>query len=162
MSSDSSFSKREVTGLVLLAVLTMAVTTIAVVPSLRSQVKDFFTMENRTILAKVSGNLGPLGPKVTALKFRSSEGLALEIYSDSDADGLVLIAKINLGEKRDGYVSVQGNATNLALVDVDYDGLMEIVAPTYDDQMVPRLNIFKYNPNTRHFDRVNAPENTKF
>lgn len=161
MSSESPFSKKEIIGLALLAFLAMSVTVVAVIPSLRSQVKELFSSQNRTILAKVNGNIGPLGPKVTALKIRSGDDLSLEIYDDTQ-DGLALISKINLSEKRDGYITVQGNATNLALIDVDHDGLLEIVAPTYDDQMVPRLNIFKYNPATKTFDRVNAPENTKF
>lgn len=162
MNSESSFSKKEMTGLIILAVLAMLVTTVAVVPSLRTQVKDFFIGEERTILAKVGGNIGPQGPKVTALKIRSKEGLSLEVYSNTAEEGLVLIAKINLYEKRDGYFSLKGNATNLALVDVDKDGLMELVAPTYDDQMIPRLNVFKYNDQSKHFDRVNAPEGITF
>lgn len=161
MSAESAFSKKEVLGLIGLAVVAMLVTVVAVVPNLRNAVKSFVSSDERAILSKVSGNLGPQGPKVTALKIRSETGLSLEIY-DNTPDGLVLLAKINLQEKRDGYFSLKGNATNLALVDVDKDGLMEIVAPTYDDQMIPRLNIFKYNDQSKHFDRVNAPEGLTF
>ena len=161
MNAESAFSKKEVFALAALAVVAMLITVVAVVPSLRNSVKSFIAQDERTIIAKVGGSLGPQGPKVTALKIRSAEGLSLEIYSDT-GEGLNLLAKIILQEKRDGYFSLKGNATNLALVDVDKDGLMEIVAPTYDDQMIPRLNIFKYNDQSKHFDRVNAPEGMTF
>lgn len=157
MTTESAFSRKEVFGLIFLAFVAMAVTTVAVVPSLKTKVKEIFTHEERRILAKVTGNMGPRGPKVTALKIQSREGLSVEIYTDSD-DGLKLSARIPLAETQDGYFTLQGNATNLALADVDYDGLMELVAPSYDNQMVPRLNIFKYNEETKTFDRVNAPE----
>lgn len=158
MSSESVFSKKEASLLIVLAVIAMLLVTVAVVPSLRTSVKTLFFHQNRQILAKTSGDLTSKGPHVTVLKIKSEEGLSLEVYS-SEADGsLNLMAKIPLSEKRDGYFSLNGNATNLALTDIDKDGQMEIAAPTYDDQMVPRLNIFKYNPDSKQFDRVNAPE----
>ena len=87
---------------------------------------------------------------------KNKNSLSIEVY-DQDAEEMTLIAKIPLNETRDAYFSAKGNATNLALTDVDSDGALEIVAPTYDDQMIPRLNIFKYNPETKSFDRVTAP-----
>ncbi|HEY1078908.1 MAG TPA: hypothetical protein VGE46_02390 [Bdellovibrio sp.] len=67
------------------------------------------------------------------------------------------MSKIPLFDARDGHVLMQGNATNLAITDVDKDGQLEIVVPTYDDQSVPRLNIFRYNPLNKAFDRATAP-----
>jgi len=73
-----------------------------------------------------------------------------------------LLAKITLPEKRDGYFQLKGNATNLGLVDVDGDSILEIIAPTFDDQMVARLNIYKFNADTKGFDRMNAPPGSDF
>lgn len=156
--TETAFNKKELVLMIALAVLAMAVTTVAVIPSLRTKVKEAFSVDDREILAKVSGKIGALGPRVTVLKIKSHNTLSLEIYDMDSQDGTALLAKIPLAESRDGYFSLQGNATNLALTDVDSDGEMEIVAPTYDDQMVPRLNIFKYNRTTKSFDRVTAPE----
>lgn len=157
--NDTAFSQKELILMIALAAVAMAVTTVAVVPSLRAKVKSAFFLEDREIIAKVSGRISSSGPRVTVLKIKSKDGLSLEIYDMDGPEGMTLITKIPLAESRDGYFALQGNATNLALTDVDRDGAMEIVAPTYDDQMVPRLNIFKYNPNTKNFDRVSAPEN---
>ncbi|QDK36216.1 hypothetical protein [Bdellovibrio sp. NC01] len=156
-SNDSTFSKKELALMITLAVMAMLVTTVAVVPSLRSKVKSALSVEDREILAKVSGKIGAPGPRVTVLKIKSANQITLEVYDMDGPEGMTIIARIPLNESRDGYFALQGNATNLALTDVDSDGEMEIVAPTYDDQMVPRLNIFKYNRATKGFDRVTAP-----
>jgi len=155
--TDSTFSKNELVLMLALALVAMTITTVAVVPSLRDKVKAAFELGDREILAKVSGRISVKGPRVTVLKIREKNRLSLEVYDLDGADGMGLIAKIPLAESRDGYFSLQGNATNLALTDVDSDGQMEIVAPTYDEQMVPRLNIYKYNFDTKGFDKVTAP-----
>lgn len=140
----------------ILAMVAMSLITVAVIPSFRTGIKVFFANPSRNVLAKVTGSVGREGPQVTILKIESNGSLSLEIYNNSN-EGQVLLSKIPLSEARDGYFLLKGNATNLAITDVDSDGNLEVVAPTYDDQMVPRLNIFRYNPMTSSFDRVNAP-----
>ncbi|WP_413291988.1 hypothetical protein ACLSU7_11235 [Bdellovibrio sp. HCB185ZH] len=156
--TDSTFTKKEIILMVGLAIVAMIVTTIAVIPNLRTSVKDLFSPDSRVVIAKVSGSLTPQGPKVTVLKIQSKNFLELEVYNLEGSDGMTIMAKIPLAESRDGYFSLKGNSTNLALTDVDGDGTSEIVAPTFDDQMVPRLNIFKYNSTTHGFDKVSSPE----
>ncbi len=156
--TDSTFTKKEIILMVSLAIVAMIVTTVAVIPNLRTSVKDFFSPESRVVIAKVSGALTPEGPTVTVLKIQSKNFLELEVYNMDAKDGMTLMAKIPLAETRDGYFSLKGNSTNLALTDFDGDGSQEIVAPTFDDQMVPRLNIFKYNSATHGFDKLSSPE----
>ncbi len=156
--SENSFSTKERWLVIALVVIAMLITTVAVVPSLRNRVKDLFQNQNRHILAKVSGQLSQGGIQLTVLKISTSDGLSLEIYSsDQVSESPMLIAKLQLSERRDAYFSFQGNATNLALTDVDNDGNLEIIAPTYDDQMVARLNIFKYNDSIKSFERMQSP-----
>ncbi len=144
----------------ILAVIAMMLTTVAIVPAFRNGIKDLFLSDERVILAKLIGDISPEGPRVTVLKIKDRELLSVEIYTAIEGEGNVLLSRIPLFESRDGYFILGGNATNLALTDIDKDGLMEIVAPTYNDQMVPRLNIFKYNRASKGFDRVNAPGET--
>lgn len=156
--ADSTFKKKEMLLIGILAVVAMALTTVAVVPSLRFKVKDAFVSEDREILAKVNGRISPEGPEVSVLKIKSAGKLSVEVY-EVISSGNVLMAKLPLFESRDGFVSLKGSATNLALADLDKDGLHEIVAPTYDEQMVPRLNIFKFNQEAKSFDRAQSQEN---
>ncbi|WP_373998650.1 hypothetical protein [Bdellovibrio bacteriovorus] len=157
-SSDTTFKNKELALMAVLALVAMALVTVAVIPSLRTKVKDVFLSSDRNIVAKVSGSLTPEGPRVTVLKIQSKNSLSVEVFSQNEGGEMLLLAKLPLFENRDGYFLFKGNATNLALTDVDKDGSLEIVAPTYDDQMVPRLNIFRFNPTTKSFDRVTAPE----
>lgn len=157
--SESIFMKKEVILISALALVAMTLVTAVVVPSLRAKIKEAFTSTDRDVVAKVSGTLSAQGPHVTVLKIKNKNTLSLEIYATDENQALILMAKLPLFETRDGYFLLQGNATNLALTDMDKDGNPEIVAPTYDEQMVPRLNIFKFNPDTKGFDRMTAPEN---
>lgn len=156
LSSESTFKKSELTFMAILAIIAMAMISIAVIPSIRINIKNFFTFSGRSVIAKVSGSLGAEGPPVTVLKIQNKGILGLEIFTDTP-EGQVLMTRVPLADARDGYFLHQGNATNLAITDIDKDGNVEIVAPTYDDQMIPRLNIFRYNPLTKSVDRVNAP-----
>lgn len=157
-SADSAFKKTELFFLGVLALVAMALMTVAVVPSLRTAVKGALLPETRNVLAKVSGKLNAEGPKLMILKIKSQGTLSLEVFTMEDSGSLSLLAKLPLFANKDGYFHLQGSATNLALTDVDKDGTLEIVAPTYDDQMVPRLNVFRFNPETHTFDRATAPE----
>lgn len=154
-TSESIFKKRELALMSTLALIAACCITVAVIPSFRAAVRDFFDNSSREIIAKVRGQLSATGPDVTVLKIKNKNTISLEIYS---TESMTLMAKVPLMEVSDGYFFVKGNATNLALTDVDKDEVSEIVVPTYDDKMVPRLNIFKFNPATQSFDRVNAPE----
>ena len=46
---------------------------------------------------------------------------------------------------------IKGQATNLALKDIDGDNSMEIIVPTYDSNLVAHLNVYKYDPFSRRF-----------
>ncbi|MGZ3748375.1 MAG: hypothetical protein ACXWRE_13425, partial [Pseudobdellovibrionaceae bacterium] len=107
------------------ALLTLAllVTAIAITPSWRQEVRDFFIPEQRHILAKISGNLSE-GLPITVLKIQTRNNLVLEIYSAENPEALYLMTRIILPEKRDAYFQLKGNATNLGLVDVDNDGVL--------------------------------------
>jgi hypothetical protein len=158
---NSSFSLQS-TFVVVLAIVALLVTVVAVVPSLRQPVRDFFTPEQRIILAKVSGDITGKGLKVSILKIQYRDSLVLEIYNEENPEQSVFMGKITLPERRDAYFQLRGNATNLGLSDVDGDSTLEILAPAFDDQMVARLNIYKFNSATRSFERINSPPNGEF
>lgn len=160
-TDESSFKRTETFLLISLGLIAMILIAVAVIPSLRTKVKEAFLVSGRDVIAKVSGQLTESGPQVTVLKIKNNNILNIEVFAADDEQNLTILARLPLFESRDGYFLLQGNATNLALTDVDKDGTLEIVAPTYDDQMVPRLNIFKYTPETGTFDRMNAPEDYK-
>lgn len=156
-NNDSPKNKREIILIVILALVAMTLVTVAVIPPLRNRIKASFILSDRDVIAKVSGSLSSKGPQITVLKIKNKNTINIEVFAVDEDEGLSLMTKLPLYETRDGHFLLQGNATNLALTDVDKDGVLEIVAPTYDEQMVPRLNIFKYNLDSNSFDRMTAP-----
>ena len=145
--------------IIFLFILAALATTIAVVPRFRDQAKTLLMPQSRSLLAKTTGQLFPGGPKVVVLKVQESGSLFLEIYQEDNASGVqTLLSRIRLEEKRDAHFTFQGNATNLALGDMDGDDVLEIFAPTFDEQMIARLNIYKYNKDQNNFDRINSTQ----
>jgi hypothetical protein len=65
-----------------------------------------------------------------------------------------LVERIEITDARDAFFSFNGQATNLAIDDVNGDGRPEILVPTFDRNLVGRLNVFEYNNDTREFSKV--------
>lgn len=148
-------------GLTLISILAFvvaALTVAALIPSSRRTIRQWMLMHNREILAKTSGYVTPEGPFVSVFKIREGGQLLLEVYTMPDENGNPqLLQKLPLNETRDGYFNFMGNATNLAISDTDNDGAMDLLAPTFDDQMTARLNVFKFSRTLGVFERAIPP-----
>ena len=105
----------------------------------------------------MTGDLLNNGKLLKVLKVRSAEGLAIEIYSTEKTTGAPLLARVFLPDKSDGYFHFHGEATNLALEDLNGDRRLEILAPSFDTNMTAHLNVYTYNPITKSFEMA-APE----
>lgn len=152
------FTPRGVLIIFVLAIGVAVLTVAALVPSSRNAIRAFLLSTDRRILAKTSGYVTPEGPYVSIFKILEDGGLALEIYTAPDSDGNPnLLQRIVMDETRDGYFSFMGNATNLALSDTDSDGAMDILAPTFDNQMTARLHVYRFNRALGTFEKVIPP-----
>jgi hypothetical protein len=149
-------------ALSILALVALGFAGVAAVPQWRQALRDYFLVHGRKVLARADGHLQSSDPgqldAVTVVKVQTAESLSLEIYSTApDSDQMTFQKRIVLSEKRDGYFTFRGNATNLAMTDLDGDGGAEIVAPTFDENLIPRLNIYKYLPESQSFQKL-GPE----
>lgn len=143
---------------VVLILTAASLSVVAINPRWRQSLKNALVGDERTILAKTEGPIQAGGPPFKIFKIRTGEDISLEIFSSVDGGKeFVLNQKIDLQERIDGYFTFRGNATNLVLADIDSDGFNEILSATFDDQGVPRLNAFKYDPTIRTFSRMEAP-----
>lgn len=139
--------------LIILALATFTMTTIAVIPNFREQVKQKVLSPKRKLLAKINGRLSDDFPQVTVLKVYENDKLFVEIYNMINGpDNPELIQRIELTDRRDGYIQFRQSSTNLLMIDASGDTTMEIVAPTYDAQMTPHLNIFRFISESKTFD----------
>jgi hypothetical protein len=135
---------------VLASVLVAAVLT----PSLRERVQAYLHPPGREVLATVEGDLLNNGQFTRAVKYRDANGIFVQVLS-VDKDGKTqLIDRLLLPDKKDGLFNLQGHVTRLAIADIDGDGRVELLAPSFDDQLVPHLNVFRYNPDAARFEPV--------
>ncbi len=135
----------------ILILLVILVSVVASVPALRDRVRFAVLKPYRQILAKATGDLTGKGEKVSVVKVKTENGILIEVYKVIDEHNERLMAKLVIEERRDAFMSLRGNATNLALLDLDSDGILEILAPVYDENLIPRLHVFQYRPEENSF-----------
>lgn len=138
------------TFLLLLAAVALAV---VLTPALRERIQATMISSEREILATAEGDLLRDGSIVKVVKIRQGEGIWVEVLKDSGPNKL--IDRILLPDKHDGLFNYQGHVTRLAIADIDGDGLMELLAPTFDQQLIPHLNVFRFNVDQKKFEPVN-------
>ncbi len=122
-------------------------------PALRSRIQQKLTSKpNREILATAEGDVLNNGTNARVIKFRSAEGIFVEILKIDERGQSELVDRVLLPDKHDGLFNYQGHVTRLAIADVNEDGQMELLAPTFDNQLVPHLNVFRYNAGVGRFE----------
>lgn len=140
-----------------LAMISTMVGITTVVPSLRQAAKEKILDQDRRILAKAEGDLTGRKDHMVVVKVQTSDSLSIEVFAHSPENSeLVFQKRLILPERRDGYFTFRGQDTNLVLADIDKDGGFEILAPTFDENLIPRLNVYKYDPETQSFTRLGS------
>ena len=126
------------------------------IPDIRNTIRGHLLKDYRIVVSTAQGNLTGSNEVYTVAKIKTRTNMFLEIYAPA-VDGFAkLVEKIELSDRRDGFFSFNGQATNLAIEDIDGDGRQEILAPSFDNDLVGHLQVFKYNANRRSFgSRVN-------
>lgn len=151
------FSKQGLMVISLLAFAVMAVSAAAVIPQSRQWIKNLVRPAERTILAKATGFVTVKGPEITVLKIRDQDSISVEVYSAGNSGALQLLQRIPLPESRDGYFNLMGNATNLALADTTHRGILDLLVPTFDEQMTARLHVYRFNHEISRFEPAAGP-----
>lgn len=147
-------------GLGLLVVVALTMIVVASFPSLSSKIRDGFQRhDNREVLAKASADFNGKGLLLTVVKVRWRGNIMLEIFPYTNLkEETSMFDRIVIANAEDAYFMFQNNSTNLAITDIDGDGFLEILAPTYDSQQNARLNTFKLRADQKGFDRATPEE----
>ena len=104
------------------------------------------------LLSVVHGDLMNNGSMVKVEKFKTAEGIVLEFYTDIQSNGSrSLISRVEIPNARDGFFDHRGQAVQLAVVDLDGDGTMELLSPTFDGQLMAWLNPYHYSSEEKAF-----------
>ena len=122
-------------------------------PDVRSQVRNSILSDYRMVVSSAKGDLLSDGTAFSIMKIKTRTDLFLEVYRTADGKH-ELVEKIHMPEQRDGYFSFNGEATNLAVSDIDGDGRPEILVPSFDRDLVGHLNVFRFDPGAKNFQKV--------
>lgn len=118
-------------------------------------INSFTKAEGREVLSTIETlKLNP-DLKMTLVKVKENKNLFLEVFVHMN-HGLELIETLNLDGEFDAYLILKDRTSNLIIKNIDREPDLEIVAPTYDRQMKPVLNVFKYDLNLEEFRRVDS------
>ncbi len=125
---------------------------VASVPPWREKVQGYVATQGREVLATAEGDVLNDGTSVRVIKYRGHDGIFVEILKTDEKGVSKSVDKILLPDKHDGLFNYEGHITRLAIADIDGDGKMELLAPSFDNQLVPHLNVFRYNPAIGRFE----------
>lgn len=144
-----------------LCLISVALIVLTIIPSSREFIKSQIVRSSRYVLAKADGDITGNGLNISVIKVQTSDTLALEIFEQNViTKESKFLKRIVLNEKRDAYFSFRGNSTNLAVSDIDQDGTLEIIAPTFDENLIPRLNVYKYDKERADFVKLGPETST--
>lgn len=136
----------------ILGTFAIAAVIILCIPSKRASLRTHILKPARQVLSIANGDLLHDGSFVKVVKYKTPEGILIEVLSSGDSGSRSLVDRISISGEHDGFFDFYGEASQLAIMDVDEDGKMELVAPTFDSHLVAHLNIYKFNEITRKFE----------
>ena len=143
---------------ILLGVIALALAVGAAIPSVREKAQAFFMKDGNEILATADGDLLGDGTTQKVIKVRNNEGIYVEVLKVLPNGDTHVVDRILLPDKHDGMFNYHGHVTKLAIADIDNDGKMELLIPTFDAQLVPHLNVFRFNPLMNKFELFQPPK----
>ena len=114
-------------------------------PSARKWVKGQVRPKQQKMLSVVYGDLMHNGSAIKVVKLKAITGIVLEFYSSSENGIRHLVTRVEIPNARDGFFDHRGQAVQLAVVDLDGDGKMELLSPTFDETLLARLNPYHYS-----------------
>lgn len=117
---------------------------------LRYQIRTALQLNQRVVLSTITGDITNDGILSKVVKVRSDNQIYIEIYKLYNS-GQELVSKLVIPDVHDGYFHIKGESTNLLLNDVDGDKVPEIIAPSFDKDLVAHLNVFKFDKNSKSF-----------
>lgn len=134
--------------------------------SWRNSIRQFFVGSDRKVLASLNEDLTKTGQMISVIKVREKGLLYLEFYSQkkasegeetaeslekSDQSIVELIQKLQMPNSIDGYVTFMGQASNLAVANLDDDPILELLVPSFNLEFAPFLDVVKYNTAEKRF-----------
>ena len=159
-ATEKNLGRRQTKMIFLFIAVAIGFTTMTLIPQIRTKLNSVLHVQQRVVLAKITGFFTPVQTQLLILKVKDNSGLQIEVYEiDPTTTIQKFMQKFDLADDADSYVTLDKNSTNLALQDIDQDGHLDIVAPSVDRNGNLRLNTFRYNPDLKMFEPYFAKTN---
>lgn len=133
-------------------ILLVMIAAVAALISSNSSVRAFFLPkeDQRKVLSKTNTTYD--GIDYTVLKILTAHGIEIEIYEKDPLNfERKLKQKFQLNGDKEAFLSTADNPVNLAVSDIDKNGIPDIIVPTVDRAGQSRLNVFKFEPDFKQF-----------
>ncbi len=121
-------------------------------PKARLHLTNLVQKVDREVIATLETDLSMPNKKFKILKIQSKSGLWVEIYDLSLSEDRV--AQFQLPAKVDGQMFVNKKSSSLFVSDLDGDQILEVIAPSFDSKLHPKVHAFRYNPITDSFSEI--------
>jgi len=86
------------------------------------------------------------------LKIKRGDKIYLEFLTQLPDNSFLHINSVQLNGEREAYYDYWGEITSLQILDEDGDGKLDIIAPTFDEFLQPKVNLVFYNEKKRKFE----------
>jgi hypothetical protein len=137
----------------ILAVLLLALSfTLVLNSKFRQAFNNLITSDERHIIANLETNLSLPNKSFKILKISAKKNLWIEIYDLNFSEDRV--AEFKLPIKTDGRMFINNRASSLFASDLDGDQILEVIVPTFDLELNPRIYAYRYNPITDKFSEI--------
>lgn len=121
---------------------------------LKKTIRAGWPMNKEELLSVVQGDITGNGDYVKVLKFKTKEGLRVEFLKENEDGIREVVSNIKIPHPYNGFFEYRGSSIQLGMSDVDGDGVMEVLAPSFDRSLMAHLNVYYYDPDRGGFDRA--------
>ena len=120
-------------------------------PSVRAHLRDLLGVHSRTVLSTTTASFGAGGTQFRIVKVKTSQAIYLEFYKLAKDGSSKLFQRIAMRHAEDGYFSFHGRAANLLVEKLHKSGSPQVLAPSFDRDMIAHLNVYRFDNRSQRF-----------
>ena len=118
---------------------------------LELMVRNWWMPNKDELIAVSKGDIDGDGTLIKVLKFKTKTGIRVEFLKETNDGTREYLRSYTIRHPYNGFFEYRGNSIQLAMSDVDGDGVMEVLAPTFDRQLMAHLNVYYYDSHRNDF-----------
>ena len=146
--------KKKTTIIFSVFVLFQIVSVYLLFSDLKKVIRSKWKSQKEELLSVVQGDISGSGNFIKVLKFKTKDGIRVEFLKETDSGVRETITSAVIKDSYNGFFEYRGQAIQLGMSDVDGDGIMEILAPSFDENLIAHLNVYYYDQHADDFKRL--------